>query len=72
MFVADVYKWIAFSRLIYLAALMNSYLLLNSFFKIFIYLLAASGLSCSTWDLSLWQASFSPVVAHGLQGMWAL
>ena len=28
--------------------------------------MVASGLSCGTWDLSLWHAGFSLVVSHGL------
>ena len=46
---------------------------------LFIYCLAASGLSCSTQDLSLRRAGsslqctgFSLVVVRGLQSMWAL
>ena len=41
-------------------------------FFLFIYLLTASGLSCSMWDLSLQRAGFSLVVAHGLQSTGAL
>ena len=39
-------------------------------FLLFIYL-AASGLSCSTWDLSLRRSGFSLVVAPGLQSTQA-
>ena len=35
------------------------------FFNIYLFL-AASELSCGTWDLSLWHAGFSLVVAHVL------
>ena len=33
---------------------------------LFIYFLAVSGLSCSTWGLSLWHVGLSLVVARGL------
>ena len=42
------------------------------FFKNFYLFLAALGVSFRMWDLSLWRVGFSLVVAHGLQGAWAL
>jgi len=56
-------------------------LFLDNLKNIFVYL-AVSGLSCCTWDLSLWCAGFSLVVSVGLSsfstralspcGMWDL
>lgn len=42
------------------------------FLLLFILFLAAWGLSCGTWDLSLRHTGVSLVVARGLQGAWAL
>ena len=38
----------------------------NLMFFFFFFSLAASGLSCGTWDLLLWRGGFSLVVACGL------
>ena len=46
--------------------------LLFLFIYLFYLFLAALGVSFRMWDLSLWRVGFSLVVAHGLQGAWAL